>query len=311
MYNADIKQRYIDHNPNNNHQFEKVMTNYFNRAEETEKRLKKDLALFTSGEIQAMYVEFLTPSFNMLVVINNQFLNYTKWYMKEIGTKDNQNHYQEMYDDVLMRCVSYAAQKSTYLSKNNVLDMISQFQNPYEAFFVLALFEGIKGEQLSDFFDLSMENFDKKTGTVTLPNNRVLTVSPELYHYAEQSSDEYVIYNIMGDPTNRGRFLEADKRIIKCSASSGFESEKRDRASIFYRTLRKIKRYDFVPHNISITSIAESGRVNMVKEIMSKENLETAEQVFKEYRSDIEYRYGHIPSLPKWLIKYGDFCKRG
>lgn len=307
MYNAEIKQRYIDHNPNNNHQFNKIMTNYFDRAEETEKRLKKDLALFTSAEIQAMYKELLTPSFNMLVVINNQFLNYTKWYMREVGTIDNQNHYMEMYDDVLMRCVSYAAQKSTIITRAKLLEIIADFKNPYEQFLYLALFEGLKGEQMSDFYDLRMKDFPDQY-TVRLPG-RTLDISKELYYYAEDSAEEYVIYNIMGDPTRRGRFLEEDDRIIKCSASSGFESEKNERAAIVYRMLRKTKRYDFVPTALSATSLIESGRVNMIKELMDGIDMDVG-QFIRMNREQIEYRYGHIPSLPKWLIKYGDFCKR-
>ena len=48
MYNEKVKQQYIDFNPNNNHQFEKVMSNYFGRAEEIEKRLKEccDIPIF-------------------------------------------------------------------------------------------------------------------------------------------------------------------------------------------------------------------------------------------------------------------------
>ena len=307
MYNPKVKKEYIKYNPNNNHQFEKIMTNYFDRAEETEKRLKKDLAQFTSAEIMAMYKEMLTPSFSMLVVINNQFLNYTSWYMREVENIDNQNHYMEMRDDILSQCVSYAAAQENILTREALLDMIKNFANPYEQFLYLALFEGIKGEQMSDFFDLSMKDFNRKTYYVSLPN-RKLFISHELYNYAEQSSDEYVIYNIMGEATRRGRFLEADKRIIKCSASSGFETDKKDRAIIIYRMIRKTKRYDFVPRTLSTTSLIESGRIEYIKELMRYYKSDDVEIIIRTYRKDIEERYEHIPSIPKWLLKYGKFC---
>lgn len=308
MFNAEVKQEYINYNPNNNHQFEKIMTNYFDRAEETEKRLNKDLANFTSKEIISMYKTMLTPSFNMLVVINNQFLNYTDWYMREIENIDNQNHYIEMRDDILMGCVSFFEQKKTVITRDELLEMIKDFQNPYESFLYLALFEGIKGEQMSDFFDLCLADFDSKTHKVKLPG-RIIPASPELYHYAEESADEYVIYNIMGDRTNRGRFLEEDKRIIKCSASSGFETEKSERAHIVYRMLRKIKRYDFVPRSFSATTLIESGRINMINRLMNLKRIENVTEIIRENRKEIETVYGHIPSLPKWIVKYGKFCK--
>ena len=146
MYDEKIKKQYIAYNPNNNHQFEKIMTNYFDRVQETEKRLCKDLSQFTSAEILSMYKEMLTPSFDMLVVIHNQFLNYTNWYQREIYRGDGQNHYAELRDDHLMNCVSYSAQKDVYISRDDLLSMIRDFQNPYEKFLYLALFEGIKGE---------------------------------------------------------------------------------------------------------------------------------------------------------------------
>ena len=198
MYDTNIKQEYIKYNPNNNHQFEKIMTNYFNRAEETEKRLGKDLSQFTSAEIMAMYKEFATPSFSMLVVINNQFLNYTNWYMQNIENKDNQNHYMELRDDILVQCVSYSAAKQNILSREELLDMIKEFANPYEQFLYLGLFEGIRGEQMSDFFDLRMSNFDRKKKTVLLPEDRVIPASDELIHYAEDSSNEYIIIILLG-----------------------------------------------------------------------------------------------------------------
>lgn len=309
MYNEKVKQEYIDLNPNNNHQFHKVMTNYFNKAEDYERRVEKDLAEFTSSEIQGMYKSFATPSFNMLLIINNQFFNYGNWYLKKYGTKDNQNHYVEIRDDMLMNCVSYAAQKSTILSRQELLGIIKDFKNPYEQFLYLALFEGLGGEKMSDFYDLKMKDFNGKKYTVKLPG-RTLTISKELYHYAEQAADEYTIYNIMGDPTARGKLLETDDRIIKCSASTGYQTEDSERVAIVYRMLRKTKRYDFVPESLSATSLIESGRVDMVREVMERREIDNVDTAIRAERQGIETRYGHIPSIPKWILKYGDFCKR-
>ena len=284
------------------------MTNYFDRAEETEKRLNKDLAHFTSAEIIGMYKGFVTPSFNMLVIINNQFLNYASWYIKEIEAGDNQNHYVEIRDDILMKCVSYTAQQKAIITRQELLDMIKEFKNPYEQFLYLALFEGLGGERMSDFYNLSMKDFNGKKYTVKLPK-RTFTISKELYHYAEDASDEYVIYNIMGDPTHRGRLLEEDKRIIKCSASSGFETESSERAAIVYRMLRKTKRYDFVPKSLNSTCLIESGRIDTICRLMKEKGFEDPEKLLRADREEIETRYGRIPSVPKWMIKYGSFCK--
>ena len=308
MYNEKVKQQYIDFNPNNNHQFEKIMSNYFGKAEETEKRLKKDLAQFTSAEIIGMYKGFVTPSFNMLVIINNQFQNYTNWYIRNIDNGDNQNHYLEMRDDILMNCVSYTAQQKSVISRDRLLSMIKEFKNPYESFLYLGLFEGLGGEKMSDFYNLSMKDFNGKKYLVKLPS-RTLAISKELYHYAEASADEYVIYNIMGEPTHRGRFLADDNRIIKCSAGTGFETESSERAAIVYRMLRKIKRYDSVPESLNSTCLIESGRIDMLCRLMKEKGFEDPEKLLRADREEIETRYGRIPSVPKWMLKYGSFCK--
>lgn len=308
MYDEKIKKQYISYNPNNNHRFEKIMTNYFDRVQDTEKRLKKDLAHFTSAEIMAMYKEMLTPSFDMLVVINNQFLNYTSWYLENMDRGDGQNHYAELRDDHLMKCVSFAVQQDVFIERDDLLSMIRDFQNPYEQFLYLALFEGIKGEGVSDFFDLSMKDFDRKKKIVKL-KGREIPVSDQLIRYAQEASDEYLIYNIKGEVTRRGRLLEADHRIIKCSASSGFEVQKEERAIIVYRMLRKTKRYDFVPKALTATTLIESGRICFIKELMKQQDISDAEACIKKNRPLIEERYERIASLPKWLLKYGQFCK--
>lgn len=309
MYDEKLKKQYISFNPNNNHQFEKIMTNYFDKAEEIEKRLKKDLSQFTSAEILSMYKQFLTPSFDMLVVINNQFLNYTNWYMKEVDRGDGQNHYAELRDDHLMNCVYYAVQEDKIVTREHLLkDIIAYFQNPCEQFLYLALFEGIKGEGVSDFFNLSMKDFNKKKGIVKL-KGREIPFTPQLYSFAHESTNEYVIYNINGEKTRRGRFLEADNRILKCSASSGFETEPEERALIVYRILRKTKRYDFVPKSLTATTLIESGRVHMIRQLMEEQDISDVEECIRKNRPLIELRYDHIPSLPKWLLKYEKFCK--
>lgn len=307
MFNASVKQDYIKYNPNNNQRFSKVMTNYFNRAEESEKRFKKDLSQFTSSEIMAMYKSFCTYSLSMLVVINNQFMNYTNWYMANVENKDNQNHYKEMRDDILLECIAYAAYKSNILTREQLLDMIKDFANPYEQFLYLALFEGVKGDQMSDFYDLKMEDFDRKKKKLSLPGRKI-DVSAELIHYAEDSSDEYQMYNIDGNPVTRGQFLEEDKRVIKCSKSVGFEAEKKDRVRIVYRMMRKTKRYDFVPKTLSISALIESGRIDWIRNKMIEKG-QDAEQIIRELKPQIDNQYGAIPSVPKWLMKYEKYCK--
>jgi len=307
MFNALTKKDYIELNPNNNINFDKVMTNYFNRAEETEIRFEKDLSQFTSSEIIAMYKSFCTASLEMLIVINNQFLNYTNWYMKNIENRDNQNHYREMRTSILLNCVSYAGFNSNILTKEHLMSLIRDFANPYEQFLYLALFEGIKGEQMSDFFNLKVSDFIKSKKMLQL-SNRVISVSSELIHYAEQASDEYQMYNINGEPVSRGKLLETDDRIIKCPKEVGFETDNSERTRIIYRIMRKSKRYDFVPKTLSITSLIESGRINLIKEYIQKTGM-SAEQILRDYKTEIENKYGSIPSIPKWLMKYEKYCK--
>lgn len=308
MYNESIKKRYIDLNPNNNLHFHRVMTNYFDRAEDSEKRYGKDLSQFTSAEIMGMYKSFCTPSLSMLVVINNQFQNYTSWYMKEIANKDNQNHYREMRDEILMQCISLTSYNRNIVSRKQLLELIKNFQNPYEQFLYLGLFEGIRGEQMSDFFELRISDFDKKKKTVRLPN-REIPISNELIHYAEESSDTYQMYNIDGEPVTRGKLHEEDDRIIKCPKSVGFETSHYERTQLLYRIMRKTKRYDFVPKSLSITMLLESGRIELVKRKMKEQNQDSVEATIRSNWELIELIYGRIVSIPKWLLKYEMYSK--
>ena len=263
-----------------------------------------------NAEIKKQYIEFNPNNnnqFDMLIVVNNQFLNYASWYHKRIGNKDNQNHYAEIRNDMLIKCVSYSAQKNKIITREDILELANTLINPYESFIFLALFEGLT---LSDFEYLKFDNFNTKTKKVALLG-RTLKISPELIHYAEDAADEYQIYNLEGKVVTRKKFVKGDDRIIKCAETTGFEikDSKEERARIAYRSLQKLKKRKVVPSSISITSIIESGRICMIKELMKTHKINDVEQVLRTFTREISERYGHIPSVTTWLLKYESFCK--
>lgn len=304
MFNTEVKLNYIKYNPNNNHNFESVMNNYFSKAEVMEKMYGKDLATFTSAEILAMYKSFLTPSLNFLIIINNQFVRYTDWYMAKIENIDNQNHYVEIRNDMLIDCIMLSSNHSSILSRDELSNIVKALYNPYEQFTCFAYFEGFKS---SDLYELKMTDFDVDKRIVELPG-RTLSVSKELIHYAEQSSEEYETYTIFGEPTGgNGGFLPEDDRIIKTSARCAYTTSEFERSRIVYRIIQKLKRYDFVPRAMSATTLAESGRIELIRNLMKEHNIESPEEILRQFKEDYVTRYGRISSIPKWLLNYESF----
>lgn len=43
--------------------------------------------------------------------------------------------------------------------------------------------------------------------------------------------------------------------------------------------------------------------------LMKEKGIEDPEKLLRTDREEIETRYGRIPSVPKWMLKYGSFCK--
>ena len=294
MYNEDQKKIYLEHLGTTS---DAVLT-YFNKLTDVEIELQKDVSCFNLPDIIGYYKSLNTTSVQYLAVLNSQLLKYTNWCLESGLVPNNQNEFQNIKRENLEECIHKPLFNKEWVTKEELLHIISsgKLKNACEDFLLLALFEGICGKRYEEIRHLYPSDF--KGNTVWLYSGRKLDVSDKLIELAQESAE------VKNYETNDGRvrIYADDERCFKFPKNT-VESEDKE---IFYivRSLNKIKeKHEY--YFAGSKELKESGRINMIKEIMKK-NGWTAETAVREKREEIEYRYGRIMSIPVYLRENKD-----
>lgn len=307
MYNTEFKKRYLDENDYRSQKLVGYMGTQFEKVEYYERMLNKDLYDFTTKEIIEYYKMRCSTSVETLMVLNNQFQLYTQFAIENLVVADGQNHYEELNNEILNQCVNTVMLDRTVFTREQVVNVANNALNPCEAYIVLAVFEGISGDNsMSDLVNLTKENY--KGNEVYLPSGKVLSVSDELIKQMYKSADLYfyTTYRKNGDICEIP-FKEDDDRIIKAMNNSYSENP----SSAYRRVATRLKALAMANGCPEMTTRAliKSGRIDMIKRIMKKENL-SAEQVLRDYAKEIEYRYNtNIMAVPRFLLKYKKYLE--
>ena len=185
FYNKEQKEKYIETVPKNR-MF--LCERIFNGSYPLEKEKGKDLCDFTREEILELYSYLNVKTPSILRDINSVVRVYIK----------SQNKNDKALDDVditLLRTkVNKVAIRVMLISREDLLKALARSKenplyNPYDAFIILACFEGLENKNLSDIRDITIDDFYKKDKQyyAKLPSGRTVKVSDELYEYAKDS----------------------------------------------------------------------------------------------------------------------------
>lgn len=305
MYNEEYKKRYLEDVKGKNANIVNYMTVQFNKIEPTEIELGKDLYDFSVTELTDYYKSLYTASLETLMVMNNQFSNYISYSLQNNLVGDCLNHCTEIDDIILYKCINIGlAQKKIY-SRGELLRIADNFVNPYEKYIVLALFEGICGENMSDIANLTEDNF--RNGKVYLPSGKIFEVSKELIDAMKLAANEFTYWAHKKDESYAEySFKDGDPKIIKeMYNSSNGGSPAHDRRRVYDRLMKIAKANQL--SGLSAKGLLESGRIEMIKSYMKEDGDKDVRSVISRHKEDIEYRYGKITSVPRYIIKYGQF----
>ena len=301
MFNEIIKERYLSET-GKSESTQKDLRYKFNRAQWFEDTNGRDLSSFSAHEIASMYKAWFTPSLGTLVSLNANFSSYTDWMLKEGLVPDSQNHYREFTGEALIPFVYGWLAENKVLNREQVLDIANALPNPSDSFAILALFEGIKGDQCCDLYYAELGQFEGLTHHGW--SGRDVEVSAELVEYAALSSEAYAYHgpekDIMFDPD--------DGRILKRFPQARKEV---DGLLMYRRVATRITRLKEALglKSMTVGGLIESGRIDMVKRLM--EEGEEPRDVFLAHREEIEAKYGKVASVKAWALRYGHYVTEG
>ena len=292
MYNSEIKQRYIEKKESDTIISDGALDNLFNRTMEFEENFGKDLSCFTYYEIEEMYKTWNSSSFNTLQVQHSSLTMYTDWCINNSLVVDFQNHFREFNREKLTNCLNLVVFNSRVFNREQILEWCNDVytKNPSDAFILLALFEGIRGDNYSDIANLKMSDFNAEELTVRLPyNKKTVKISQQLYNYAKKADETLVYHSLL---SNAEFPLLNDDLIIKNKYNAVMGANEKNRNRRVEKRVKQMAEYFGLDNILTTKALIESGVLYYVIQKCKETGLEPYECI-KRYGEEIEYQFDY------------------
>lgn len=307
MYNSELKHRYINVReleatlPNN------YLLNQFNELEDYENEIGKDASNFTAYEIIEYYKIRNMHSLESLLALNSQLSIYTQWCLKESLVKDNQNHYLELDKDVLNSCVNKAAVNQKIISRGTILKWINELPNPKDQFILLSLFEFGKSKNFTDIVYAKISDIDNDKNTLTLQDGRIVTISDKLKNIAFDSFQTDTYYSVSGKGVKNMPLVSFENRIVKNYPNARDDVSDFQKSRVIYNSIVRSLDYVGAAEWCSANSIAESGKIDMIKRQSEKLGLTPKDYVYSHHLQDVNNQFGCNIVRSIFSVKYNDY----
>lgn len=219
MYNEEFKMQYLKDDSSNKN-LNNFMPTIFEKIGKFEEEYNKDLCNFNIEEIENFFTSLSTSSINRCLNIRSQFIKYCIYCEERNMIDDHQIHWEEADRQFIINCINYGKRIEELVTRDDLLKTLNHLENGRDKFIPLAIFEGICGNRYRDFVSLTLDNFTvKKDKYIINVNGHKKEVSKQLYYYAEEAAESYVLYSERF-PNGRKVFNDSDNRVVKISKCS-------------------------------------------------------------------------------------------
>ena len=304
LYNPELKIQYIEEKS----QEVIISNNYlecqFNKSFKLENELDKDISNFTVYEIIEYYKMLNSSSLDTLVVMNSQFSMYTQWCLQKSLVRDNQNHFLEMTIEQLKECLNKMLVNLKFVTRETILNWVDQLPNPKDQFVLLGLFEGLKGKDFCELSKLRPE--DIKGNIATLCTGREIELSNRLLKIISDCVVEDKYYSISGNGTKVMPLVDKGFVIKDYPNARGDVSDFQLGRKI-YNSISRILNYFDVCEFMTANSIAESGKLQMIKEKAKELNMTCKDYIYSNYIIEVEKKFNSKIVRSIFWLKYDDY----
>lgn len=302
MYNESIKKRYIQEKENSTSTPKEYLTRLFNKSKSFEESLNKDICCFTTYEIIDFYKTISISTLESLIVFNNHLSLYVQWCLQQNLVPDCQNHFDEINNDTLIKCINITSLKKAIITRNTLYTWLSKLENPGDAFVMLALFEGIKGKEFCELAKLKLSDFSGNK--VKLCTGREITVSDKLVELAELANKTLKYYG-----ETRDYPLEDEGYIIKKRRQGTDDVSDYQRGRRIYNKLLDLFRKLGVAEYMKPNSLTESGKIDYINMRAKELGMTGKDFLYSDYVHEVEDKYEYDMKRLKlsFCRKYGEY----
>ena len=302
MYNKERKTQYLKEKSETSILSNNI-SNAFDLSERFEEKYGRDICEWTSGEIISFYKYIGTSYIQTLVQLNNALSGYANWCMVNGLISDNQNHFADINSEMLCKCIDMKSLGSIVVTREK-LNEIDELRNFCDQFILLGLFEGIP---VKDDIMKSVKLSDLDGNTIHLKNGVDLEISDKLRSimYKADEEDTWMSYK---DKRGVEISYQNDGCIIRYTKTKGGKVSTSSSTVIIGMRLRKAIKFLGWSENITIKSIMESGRIDMMRKLAKEYNVPIEDTLRTLHIRKIHERiYGKVQNHSTWLSTYGRF----
>ena len=305
IYNYDIKTRFLQ---------EIDVTKYpprwwerlFEKSYKFERKNEKDLFEFTTTEIIEFYKYMNSKSFNSLMVININLTKYGEWALENNMIPDNQCHFYEIKNETLVSCLDKSFVDNCIISWDDLKTKSQELMNFVDVYVLYALFEGIKGKDFSEIWQLRMSDINQETRKVQLSSGRIIEVSPEFISVCENTDKEKFLVTTNG--TKRNLTSSVEGYIYKQAANGKMVKP----GQTVYRKIISSLQYLGLNKVITPNDIVKSGMIHYLNKKARELNITVAELFsdlkYVEERNKILYKYNfNVSTKTRFMLQYEDY----
>ena len=257
MYNEKIKRKYLKEVYPDNSKESVVLIREFEKAAAFEEGKRKDLYDWRISEIIEYYQSLKTDSLETLETINKKIMQYVEWALKNELTYDARNHFREVNHDILAeKCLNKDIMNSKIVSREDLLEKISLLPNASDRFVLLALFEGFKGKDFCDIYNIKTTDINMTDKTVCTFSGKCKKMSDELIEIAIMSAKEYQYKGMTLKSTRMNILVGEPEDVIKSYPNMKGNNEYNKGRTIYNKIIRSIPYCGLSP-NLTATAIFE------------------------------------------------------
>lgn len=287
MYEMEMKEGFIKDYLRSRVIQKTSLYGLFRKIEPYERKLNKDVCLFTKDEAINMYIELKSRSVYTLMNNNAVLKAYCAW-QKHYRGLDIQTVYETITIDDLRHCVDKKASK--ILSREEITEIEEQLFNVTDSAIVECLFQGIAGPSMRDITSLHRDMLDKKNKCLVFPDGRMFDISENLCELLDKAFDEE-IYLCYGESLRTKKLIGKGKLFKERDNTHAPDSDDR-RFRAVYRKIMVIRNYVGIKE-LTMKGLAASGFLYYLRINLMESNLNLKDFLKTEKGKKLMDRYGY------------------
>jgi site-specific recombinase XerD len=286
MYNAKVKKeflKYLKEKENYEEETLTVIRYVFDKSQDIEEILEKDLYDFSADEIKQVLLNANKSTLNAVRSFASMINKYMEWAVPRYS-KSNINPMGLLSTKDYQECIDHS--RKLFISEDELEEIEEQLVN-YQDKIVLRLpFEGVNGYEVSEMINLKVYdvNFEKKRLRLYDDKNgeRFINVSERCVEIIKGAIDEKTYYARNNEKESKhGKseypYYETDY-VIK-NVLTGRTKGEADK-NVIYRRIYMIKELFNMPH-LTVKNIWRSGMIREAVKLYKEEGELTNEQLAK------------------------------